>query len=198
VASGLPFFLLAMAAGLAMASLFIYVGSAPAIIIQQWGLAETQFHYIFIPIVAGFMVASFISGRIAGSVARRRQLNIGFAVLCLSGVMGALSHLLFADVPILIVQIQWFFMAAGAQLNFPVLSLEMIDMHPAARGAAASVQTFVALGIGALVMGMVAPLMQGDLQLLAWVSLAASLCGWLAWRAGVALRKVPGREHFRQ
>jgi hypothetical protein len=81
-----------------------------------------------------------------------------------------------------------FCMAGGAQLTYPVLSLEMIDMHPKTRGAAASVQSFIALGIGALVMGMVAPMLHGDLKLLAWISLAGGVVAWLAWRAGSRLR----------
>jgi DHA1 family bicyclomycin/chloramphenicol resistance-like MFS transporter len=179
---------MAIAAALAIASLFIYVGAAPAVILERWNLAETQFHYIFIPIVAGFMISSFVSGRMAGRVERRQQLQIGFGMLCASGVVGALGHTLLGDLPILIVQLQWFVMALGAQLTYPVLSLEMIDMHPEARGAAASVQSFVALGIGAVVMGMVAPVLNGDLQLLAWISLTGGVVGWLAWRAGDSLR----------
>jgi DHA1 family bicyclomycin/chloramphenicol resistance-like MFS transporter len=79
-------------------------------------------------------------------------------------------------------------MALGAQLTYPVLSLEMIDMHPEARGAAASVQSFIALGIGAVVMGMVAPMLEGNLQYLALISLAGSVVAWFAWRGGVALK----------
>ncbi len=63
--------------------------------------------------------------------------------------------------PILLSQVLWFVMAFGAQLTYPILSLEMIDMHPQARGAAASVQSFIALGVGAVVMGVVAPLLHG-------------------------------------
>lgn len=188
VATGLPFFLLSVSAALAIASLFIYVGSAPAIILERWHLSETQFHYIFIPIVAGFMISSFISGRMAGRVERTQQLNLGFGLLCASGVVGALGHTLLGELPILLVQTQWFVMAVGAQLTYPVLSLEMIDMHPEARGAAASVQSFVALGIGAFVMGMVAPILDGNLKWLAWISLSGGVVGWLAWRAGMKLR----------
>jgi DHA1 family bicyclomycin/chloramphenicol resistance-like MFS transporter len=188
VATGLPFFLLSVSAALAIASLFIYVGSAPAIILERWHLAETQFHYIFIPIVAGFMISSFASGRMAGRVERTQQLKLGFGLLCSSGAVGALGHTVFGELPILIVQVQWFVMAVGAQLTYPVLSLEMIDMHPEARGAAASVQSFVALGIGAFVMGMVAPILEGNLKLLAWISLSSGVVGWLAWRGGAALR----------
>jgi DHA1 family bicyclomycin/chloramphenicol resistance-like MFS transporter len=77
-------------------------------------------------------------------------------------------------------------------VTYPVLSLEMIDMHPEARGAAASVQSFVALGIGAFVMGMVAPMLHGNLELLAWISLAGGVVAWLAWRAGSKLRGGAG------
>jgi DHA1 family bicyclomycin/chloramphenicol resistance-like MFS transporter len=183
------FFLLAISAALAIASLFIYIGSAPAIILERWHLKETQFHYIFIPVVAGFMVSSFLSGRMAGVVPRNRQLAIGFGLLCFSGAVGAAGHSLLHELPVLVVQLLWFCMALGAQMTYPVLSLEMIDMHPRARGAAASVQSFIALGMGAVVMGMVAPVLHGDLKLLAWISLAAGTLAWVAWRAGTALRR---------
>jgi DHA1 family bicyclomycin/chloramphenicol resistance-like MFS transporter len=188
VATGKAFLLLAFSAGLAIASLFIYIGSAPAIILERWELKETQFHYIFIPVVAGFMIAAFASGQMAGAVARATQLNIGFGLLCFSGAVGAVGHTI-GGVPIPVVQVLLFLMAVGAQLTYPVLSLEMIDMHPDARGAAASVQSFIALGIGALVMGMVAPIIHGDLKVLAWISLDTGVVAWLAWRVGTAVRR---------
>lgn len=193
VATGPAFFLTAISAALAIASVFIYIGSAPAIILERWGLKETQFHYIFIPVVAGFMIASFMSGRLAGRVRRAPQLNLGFGLLCFAGAMGVLAHAISgaAPVPILVIQALLFCMALGAQLTYPVLSLEMIDMHPEARGAAASVQSFIALGIGALVMGMVAPMLHGNLEALAYISLAGGAAAWVAWRVGAAMRRVP-------
>ena len=182
------FLLLAVSAALTIASLFVYIGSAPLIILERWHLRETQFHYIFIPIVAGFVLASFTSGQIAGRVSRTRQTRIGFALLCASGAIGVVLHLLLGVLPVLAVQLLWFLMASGAQLTYPVLALEMIDMHPQARGAAASVQTFVALGVGGLAMGLVAPMLQGDLRLLAWLSMFLGTAGWLCWRTGSALQ----------
>jgi len=183
------FLLLAVSAALAIASVFIYIGSAPAIILEQWGLSETQFYYLFIPIVGGLMSASFIGGQIAGRVSRDHHLQAGFTLLCISAATGAVAHIVTDNVPILLSQSLWFVMAFGAQLTYPILSLVMIDMHPEARGAAASVQSFIALGIGAVVMGVVAPLLHGDLALLSWVSLVGSLVAWMTWRAGTALRR---------
>lgn len=188
VASGPSFFLMAISAALAIASLFIYIGAAPAIILEVWGLKETQFHYIFIPVVLGFMISSFMSVRMAGRVSRASQLTLGFSLLCFSGAVGAAGHTLLGGLPVLVVQLLWFCMALGAQMTYPVLSLEMIDMHPLARGAAASVQSFIALGIGAVVMGMVAPMLHGDLEALAWISLAGGVLAWLAWLAARRLR----------
>jgi MFS transporter, DHA1 family, multidrug resistance protein len=176
VASQPAFLLLAISAALAIASVFIYIGSAPAIILERWHLSETQFYYLFIPIVGGLMCSSFAGGRVAGRVGRPQILKSGFMLLCLSAAVGATA------------QVLWFVMAFGAQLTFPILTLEMIDMHPQARGAAASVQSFIALGVGALVMGVVAPLLRGDLALLAWISLGGSVVAWASWRAGTALR----------
>lgn len=189
VAMGPAFSLLAFSAALAMSSLFIYIGSAPAIILERWRLAETQFHYIFIPIVLGLMIASYASGRIAGRVRRTVQLKIGFGMSCVSAVLVAVAHLFVSDLPIIVVQLFLFVLASGAQLVYPVLTLEMIDMHPLARGAAASVQTFIALGVGALAMGMLAPMLHGDLALMAWISLGGSVVALLMWRVGSALRR---------
>ncbi len=189
VGSRPAFFLLALAAGLAMASMFIYVGAAPAIILDVWHLKETQFHYIFIPIVCGLMVSAFVSGRMAGHVPRERQLLYGFGLLGIASAVGALLQTFMRSVPIPAVQVMWFVMALGTQITFPVLSLQMIDMHPEARGAAASVQSFVALSVGAVAMGMIAPVAHGDLRLLAWISLSGVLVAFAVWRTGSALAR---------
>jgi DHA1 family bicyclomycin/chloramphenicol resistance-like MFS transporter len=200
VAAQPSFLLLAMSAALAMSSLFVYIGSAPAIILERWHLKETQFHYLFIPVVGGFMIASLVSGRIAGRVTRTTQIRAGFALLCLAGIVGAAGHLLSPTLPILFDQSLLFLMASGAQLTYPVLTLEMIDMHPQARGAAASVQTFIALGVGGLAMGLLAPVLGGNLSLLSRFAVITAFSAWLGWRAGAALRRksIPtsGRAAF--
>jgi MFS transporter, DHA1 family, multidrug resistance protein len=192
VAGNPAFLLLAFSAALAFASVFIYIGSSPAIILEQWHLSETQFYYLFVPIVGGLMTASFAGGRLAGRASRPQILKVGFMLLCVSALIGALAHLVTDDVPKLVSQVLWFVMAVGAQLTYPILSLEMIDMFPRARGAAASVQSFIALGVGAVVIGLIAPLLHGNLGYLSMVSLFWSLVAWGTWRAGVSLRRRSG------
>jgi DHA1 family bicyclomycin/chloramphenicol resistance-like MFS transporter len=188
VARGPAFLLLAFAAALSIAPLFAYIGSAPAIILERWHLNETQFYYVFIPVVAGFMGASVVGSHMAGRVPRPRQIALGFGLMFFSAVTGLVAHLLWDHTPILLTQLLLFCVAIGVQLSNPILSLEMLDMHPLARGSAASVQAFISLGIGGVMMGMIAPVLHGNLGLLALISLAAYLIAWFAWRAGRRLR----------
>ncbi|MEJ0099159.1 MAG: multidrug effflux MFS transporter [Pseudomonadota bacterium] len=188
VASGMPYLLLALSAAFSIAPLFAFIGSTPAIILERWHLKETQFYYVFIPVVAGFMVSSLLGGAMAGRVPRVRQLALGFSLLFFSAIVLLVVHGLTGVAPILLVQCLLFCMALGVQLTSPILSLEMLDMHPLARGAAASVQAFVSLGVGGVMMGIVAPFLDGDLLLLSWIALGLYLASWLAWRGSSALR----------
>jgi DHA1 family bicyclomycin/chloramphenicol resistance-like MFS transporter len=176
--------MLAIAASLSMAPLFAWIGSTPAIILETWHLKETQFYYAFIPIVAGFMTASITSGRLAGRIPRPRQIAWGFGFMFGGGFLSLVAHSLSSAALIPLTQAVLFSMALGVQLSNPIVSLEMLDIHPLARGAAASVQAFVTLIVGATMGGMVAPLLHGNLQLLSAISVAVCAVAWFAWRAG--------------
>jgi DHA1 family bicyclomycin/chloramphenicol resistance-like MFS transporter len=97
-------------------------------------------------------------------------------------------------------QVLLFFAGLGAQLAFPVLTLRMLDLFPAARGTAAAAQSFVALLITAFTLGVVAPHVLERLPWIAWASwaytCAASLCWYLSRRwhermAGDAVNSSP-------
>jgi DHA1 family bicyclomycin/chloramphenicol resistance-like MFS transporter len=188
VARDAAYFRLAIAVALSMAPMFVWIGATPAVILERWQLKETQFYYVFIPIVAGFMLAAFTSGRLAGRLPRQKQIGWGFSLMIGGAVVSLIAHGV-SNAPLIpLTQLVLFSMALGVQLSNPILSLEMLDRHPAARGAAASVQSFITLGIGAVTGGMVSPLLKGNLQLLSAISLAVSVMAWAAWRAGQKLR----------
>ena len=101
-------------------------------------------------------------------------------------------HLGFDPLPIPLQQALLFFGAIGAQFAFPVLTLRMLDLFPAARGTAASAQSFVALLITAFTLGIISPEVLPHLEWIAWTSLAlsstAALCWFLSLRALDAAR----------
>jgi DHA1 family bicyclomycin/chloramphenicol resistance-like MFS transporter len=84
--------------------------------------------------------------------------------------------------------------AIGAQFAFPVLTLRMLDLFPAARGTAASAQSFVALLVTAFTLGIISPRVLPHLEWIAWTSLAltgtAAVCWFFSLRALRATRPV--------
>jgi DHA1 family bicyclomycin/chloramphenicol resistance-like MFS transporter len=178
---------LAVAAGFSFASVLVYVGSAPAIVLDHWELAETQFAMLFVPIVTGFIVGAALSGRLAGRWRPARQVWTGFAVS--AGAAGCGLALQWLQVVPMRFAEQCVIAAIsfGVQLAFPPITLRMLDLFPDTRGSVASVQSFVGLMIGATTIGVIAPLLQGSLRALSAASLLATLTAATLW--GISRRR---------
>src|SRR5690606_36653076 len=72
--------------------------------------------------------------------------------------------------------------AIGIGINFPTLTLLLLDRFPHHRGAVSSVQTFVSLLISALMAGLISPLLSGSMVLLAAGALLSTALGFASWR----------------
>ncbi len=178
---------LAVALGANFAAMMCFIGAAPAIILDHWHLRETQFAWLFAPVIGGFAVGAWISGRMAGRVRGTMQAELGFVIaLAAAGVMLALVWWM-PTPPIALQQLLLASIAFGAQLVQPVLSLRMLDLFPRARGAAASVQSFVSILISALVFGQLSPLLSSSLWKLTAGSFVAALLGFGLWRLARSL-----------
>lgn len=187
------FLLLASGSGLSFISLYIYIGSAPAIILDHWHLRTTDFYALTLPIIGGYMLAAWCSGRLAGRMLPQRQARLGLRVLLvLTAAMALLQALpLAGGAPIYAQQLLMCGIAIGLQLMYPVVALRILDLFAHARGAAASMQSFFSLLFGTVTMGLLAPLLARSLLLLALVSLATAITGWLLWRAAQRYLAVP-------
>jgi DHA1 family bicyclomycin/chloramphenicol resistance-like MFS transporter len=176
------FLLLAMAMGANFAALMSFIAAAPAVVIDHWHLAETQFAYLFIPAIGGLVCSAILSGRMAGRFTYAQQSHLGF-ILALSG--SALMTLLcavFDAPPLLVQQLIIAVIAFGVQLAGPTLSLRMLDLFPHARGSAASVQSCVSIAISALVFGLISPVISGSMLSLAEGSFCSALIAFGLWR----------------
>jgi MFS transporter, DHA1 family, multidrug resistance protein len=180
------FLMLSLTAAINFCSIACYIGSAPAIIEQHWGMTETSYAALFLPVITGIMLGATISRRIAGRMDLTRQVHMGLAITFIASASRVLLHFALDGVPIPLQQALLFLSAIGAQFAFPVLTLRMLDLFPAARGTAASAQSFVALLVTAFTLGIVSPKVLPHLEWIAWTSLtltsAASFCWFLALR----------------
>lgn len=174
------FLLLGFAASLNFAALFTYIASAPSVVLNLLKLSETQFAWLFIPVIAGMMLGSATSARMAGKMSPLRTVSVGF------GLMGIGTALNLASSLWLQPAVPWFVLPVGiigmgVTLAFPTLTLLMLDRFPAVRGAAASVQATISLGVSAAVSGMVAPVVDASPILLASAAAAMTGGGYVLW-----------------
>ncbi|MFL6604531.1 MAG: multidrug effflux MFS transporter [Steroidobacteraceae bacterium] len=175
------FLLLAMAMGANFAALMSFIGAAPAVVEDHWHLSETQFANLFIPVIGGLITAAFISGRMAGRFTYAQQSHLGFILALTGAALMTLLHAIFTAPPILVQQLMLAVIAFGVQLAGPTLSLRMLDLYPLARGSAASVQSCVSIAMGALVFGLISPILSGSMLTLAAGSFTAALVAFALW-----------------
>jgi MFS transporter, DHA1 family, multidrug resistance protein len=193
VARHREFLLLAMAMGANFAALMSFVGAAPSVVIDHWHLRETQFAYLFIPVIGGLVSSAFISGRMAGRFTYAQQSHLGFLLaLCGTALLTLLYAVLDAP-PLVLQQLIIAGIAFGVQLSGPTLSLRMLDLFPRARGSAASVQSCVAIAISALVFGLLSPVLSSSMLSLAGGSFCCALGAFGLWH--LAQRSLSMHEH---
>jgi DHA1 family bicyclomycin/chloramphenicol resistance-like MFS transporter len=186
VARHREFMLLAIAAGLNFGSISCLIGAAPMIVEGHWHMGETDYWQLFIPIISGILIGAMISGKLAGRMPSIRQARLGFAIPLGVSLVRVILYLTMNDVPIPAQQALLFVAGVGAQIAMPVLTLRMLDLFPAARGSAASMQSFVALMVMGAILGVFVPIAQLKMEWLAAGSLgfaaSAAFCWYLARR----------------
>jgi DHA1 family bicyclomycin/chloramphenicol resistance-like MFS transporter len=175
------FLMLALAAAVNFSSIACFIGSAPAIIERHWHLGETDYWQLFLPVIGGILTGAIISTRVAGRMDLLQQVRVGFGVTFCAAAFRVLMHLALADPPRGLQQAVLYVGAIGAQFAFPVLTLRMLDLFPAARGTAAAAQSFVALVFTALTLGIISPIVLPKLEWIAWTALACTSLASVFW-----------------
>ncbi len=180
LASDTRFFMLALASGIPFNGMFLYVLSAPVFLGELLALDPGEFFWFFMLTIAGIMGGAWLSGRLAGRIAPKRQIRHGFVIMGLVSIANVALNLLFpamawwAMVPIAIFAFGW-------ALMVPVVTLMVLDLVPERRGMASSLQAFVGSMANGLVAGVIAPLVMHSTIGLAAASALMMGVGLLAW-----------------
>ncbi len=162
------------------AGLFLYVASAPVFLTQHLGLNAQQFGWQFIPMVAGIFLGALAANRLAGHTPLFRQVRIGYMFLGGAALVNLLFHSFFpAAIPWSVMPL--FFYAIGMSLVAPGVTLMTLDLFPNTRGIVASCQSCMVTLLGAIVAGVIAPLLDNSPV---WLALGQSgfvCCAMLTW-----------------
>jgi len=174
------FLLLVLASGIPFNGMFLYVLSAPAFLGQLLELPPTEFFWFFMLTIGGIMSGAWVSGRMAGTTAPKKQIRHGFAIMlvvsCANVIANALftAHVAWALFPVALFAFGWAMMV-------PAVTLLVLDLYPERRGMASSLQACLGSTANGIVAGVLAPLVMHSALGLALASLAMMAVGLLAW-----------------
>ncbi len=171
------YLLLAIIPALNFAAFFIYIASAPSFLIDLLGVSNYGFAWLFVPMIGGIMLGAFVSGRAAGRLSPARTMGIGYAIM-FTGVATQLAAAWFAAPVVVWHVLPIMIFTTGSAILTPSATLLLLDLFPATRGMASSLQGFVHFVLAAIIAGTIAPL------------LAQSLKGLAAGMAGFTLASV--------
>jgi DHA1 family bicyclomycin/chloramphenicol resistance-like MFS transporter len=175
------------------AGLFLFITAAPVMLPEQLHLGPDQYGWLFIPTVSGIFLGALASNRIAGKVTFARQIGIGFCFLIAAALANVVYHGLFPPA------LPWsvapmFFFTFGMSMVAPGATLLTLDLFPHIRGTVASCQSFAVTLLGALVAGVIAPLLAHSVFLLALGQLGFGLASLAMWLTSRHYRRILARH----
>ncbi|MCW4454923.1 multidrug effflux MFS transporter [Flavobacterium sp. MXW15] len=191
------FLRLAAAGSLGFGGLFLYIASAPAVVLDLLHLNEQQFAWLFIPTIGGMALGAYASGRAAGRIAGARAVRIGYICIAVATVYNIAYNALAPQMTVPWALLSLTLNAFGVALIFPILSLAILDMYPRQRGSASSMQAFSTLVTNAFIAGVLSALLSRSGL---WLAIGAGLfamASWSMWkwerRSQRALRSTQAR-----
>lgn len=177
----------AAASAFGFASQFVFIAGASIVVTRLLGLGEQDFWVLFAPLIVGMMSGAWVVGRAADVMERARLITFGFGGAV---VAAGVNLLLVSLAPEFTGGLAWSLLLAvtgpmliafAVALLFAPIQLEVLDLFPHQRGAAASMGTFFGLVLNALLAGVIAPLVTVNLTVLAATSLSFALLGGALW-----------------
>ncbi|GAB3735063.1 multidrug effflux MFS transporter [Silanimonas algicola] len=168
------------------AALFLYIASAPVVVMAHLGMGEADFGWFFVPVISGMLAGAWVSGRAAGRFEARTMVRVGFAC-CLLAATVNLGYAAVAPAyayPWAILPLM--LLSFGIALVFPQLMLQLLDLYPTQRGSASSMQAFLSLMFQAGVAGLLSPMLSARPVSLALAAAVLSVSAVGLWRWGDA------------
>ena len=176
---------LVLCLSLSFGGLFLYIAGAPTVIYDFLGLGSDDFGWLFIPIVAGLILGSSISARLAHRWPAQRTISIGLLIMMAATALNLITVNLFpAGIITLVGPLVLY--VTGLAVMMPAITVLALDCLPTHRGTAASMQGFLQSVTNAAVASIAVPLLSTRwldfvTGQLVFFLLAAGLWFYLRW-----------------
>ncbi|MFC7376200.1 multidrug effflux MFS transporter [Brachybacterium sp. GCM10030267] len=177
----------AAASAFGFASQFVFIAAASIFMVDLLGLGEQDFWVLFVPLIIGMVSGAWVVGRVADLMERSRLITFGYLGTFLTAGVNLLLVSLAPEYTggltwsLLLAVVGPMLIAFTVALIFAPIQLEVLDLFPHQRGSAASLGTFFALVLNAVLAGLIAPLVATSLVSLALASLGFSVLGGAFW-----------------
>lgn len=182
------FLLLALVPAFNFSGFFLYIAAAPTFLIEHLGVSTTGFAWLFVPMIGGVMLGAVVSGRVAGRMSPRDTVRVGYGCLFAGALINlAVATLVPPAVPWHVLPV--FVFSMGSAIIMPSATLLLLDLFPANRGLASSLQGFLHFSLSAVNAGTIAPWLAPSLTSLALGMLAFATVSLGLW--AVYLRRQP-------
>lgn len=150
--------MMVMSLALSFAGMFLYIAGAPTVIYDFIGLGSDDFGVQFIPMVAGVMCGSYVSGRLSHHWPAERIIAAGFGIMMLA-VIANLAQAAIFEPTILSTISPLVIYTFGIAMIMPAITILALDCFPNHRGTAASMQGFAQMMVNAGVASLAVPLL---------------------------------------
>jgi DHA1 family bicyclomycin/chloramphenicol resistance-like MFS transporter len=168
----------------------LYVATAPDVVMNIYHLSETQFGWLFIPLISGLILGSAVGAKLMGRVSPARLARVGFGLMAVGAAVNIAASLWLAPrVPWTVLPLTLY--TFGLSFVAPVVTIEGLDMIPQRKGLAASLQGFSQILIFALISSFVARLVyRSGFKHAVGLAILMGL-SWLAYRGSQRFSSVP-------
>ncbi|CAG9185938.1 multidrug effflux MFS transporter [Cupriavidus pinatubonensis] len=169
--------------------IYVYIFAAPTFVTRHLGLGAQSFGWLFIPIVAGIMLGSLVSHRMAGRISPVRSVLLGHAVMLFAGISNIVLTALHAPaMPWALIALPVY--GAGMTITQPSLQLLALDCFPERRGLVSSGYVTVQQFGNFLMSALLVPLLLDSTVKLAVCMAALQLFGLAMFMGGRRGRAV--------
>lgn len=186
------FLLLSLVVGFNFNAFFLYIVSAPVFLGVHLHLGPQQYAWLFMPMIAGIMTGSQLSGRAAGKYAPAQTVKRAYGFMATAALANlAYALLLPPSLPWAVIPIMVY--GIGFAMAMPSVTLITLDLFPTRRGMAASLQGFVSGMVNVVTAGLISPAVSHDTRLLAVGMVTLMSLGLVSWLAFLKLsQRRPG------
>jgi len=184
------FLLLVAITALNFGGIFLYIAASPVVIYQHLHYGANDFWRLFVPLVAGMMVGTFLSGRLAGRMSHTHAVDLGYGLMLAAAASSLLLTFTAVSGTFSII-LPGALYASGMALAMPNLTLMALELFPTHRGTASAVQGFSQTTFNAGVAGLLAPFLSRQLPWMAAGMLLMCLTGFVLWRVARRAHRQP-------